>query len=291
MSASLSLVTQSPARPAHLIRVAVPRLNKQDWISEYLKQIETRDYDLNWAEVTETVTLDCAAWNDLMKGLLTDREWLSGKGGTGTWADVPEGDYFKLTAAQQEQWKRCAYIYVVKVVAPTGQAIYIDPQGYDYARYVAFEAAELQEGKTRQELERERVKAEQAVKVAELQKRIANPPVVPSDHGLRFYWNGIKCDNGALELCSYSNGTLTNYPEGTITIYARDYRRFSKEAARWFHVENESDSMTDYFDDDKIRVCPNHPLYNHVALAHAAQELHHEKRMEKRMNKYHGVTA
>lgn len=287
----LQIVPDKTERPAHLIRVAVPRLNKCDWISEYLKQIETRHYDLEWAEVTETVTLDVAGWNDLMKGLLTDRPWLSGKGGTGTWADLPEVEYFKLSSDQQAEWKRCAFIYVLKVVAPTGQCIYIDPQGYDYARYVAFDATGLQEGKTRQEEERDRAKAEQVEKAAAIARWVANPPSVPADHGLRFYWNGIKHNNGPLELCTYSAGELTNYPKGTVTIYARDYRRFSKEAARWFHVENESDSMSDYFDDDKIRVCPNHPLYNHVLLAHAAQELHHEKRMEKRMQKYSGVTA
>lgn len=75
-----------PMRPADLIRVAVPRLNKCNHIEEYLKQINSRHYDLEWARVTETRTLTVAEWNDLMHGLLTDREWLNGKGGSNTWA-------------------------------------------------------------------------------------------------------------------------------------------------------------------------------------------------------------
>lgn len=112
MTASLHLVTTTP-RPAHLIRVAVPRLNKCDHISEYLPQMESRDYDLEWAEVTETRRLTCAEWDALMTGLLTDRGWLAGKGGTRSWDGTQAG----------------AYLLVVAAVAPTGTTVYIDPQG------------------------------------------------------------------------------------------------------------------------------------------------------------------
>lgn len=84
--ATLHVVPTLPARPIHLIQVAVPRLNKCDWIEEYLKQLETRDYDMTWAQVEETKVLTCAEWNALMRGLLEDREWLSGKGGASSWA-------------------------------------------------------------------------------------------------------------------------------------------------------------------------------------------------------------
>ncbi len=286
MTSPLQLVPRPGDRPAHLIRIAVPRLNKVDTIDQCLSQLETRDYDLDWAEVTETVGLSCNAWNEFMGNLLEDRDWLAGKGGCNSWAFTDEDDdrdYFKLSSAEQKLWKDTAYLLVVAVVAPTGQTIYIDPQGFNYARYVAFSAAGLPEGKTREELRREAVKAEQLEKLKELAERIANPPAVPVDHGLRFLWNGIKHNGGNLHKCSYSQGTLNKpYPDGTITVYSRDYRRFTKEIAGHFHVENNTDSESDYFDDDKFRVCPNHPLYPLVKAAYDAQEAHHARRMLKR---------
>lgn len=292
---SLAIVPERTAeRPAHLIRVVVPRLNKCDHISEYLEQIKTRDYDTEWAEVIETVELDCAGWNDFVTGFLTDREWLAGKGGTNSWAFHNDSrEYFKLSPSDQELFKRTAYIYVVAVVAPTGQTIYIDPQGYDYARYVAFPAAELPEGKTRAELNREREKVEAEAKEAALLARINGPaPEVPADHGLRFLWNGLKVNGGGqLHKCSYSQGKLVHYPEGTITIYSSDYVRFPSAVAQLFTIENNSDLQSDYFDDDKVRVIPNHPLYSLVKAAFDAQEAHHQRRVTKLNAKWTGEST
>ena len=94
---------------------------------------------------------------------------------------------------------------------------------------------------------------------------------------LKFFYNGIKENGGKLQKCSYSISQLLNYPEGTYTIYARDYARFSKEVQQAFDVENNTDSMTDYFETDTIRVKPDHPLYEQVKAAHIAQGEHAEK--------------
>lgn len=86
---------------------------------------------------------------------------------------------------------------------------------------------------------------------------IENPPV--------FYYNGIKDQKGAkLQKCFYSSGELRSYPPGTITIYARDYCSFSPAVRVCFAVQNETDTQVDYFDQDKIRVIPAHPLYGAV---------------------------
>ncbi len=80
---------------------------------------------------------------------------------------------------------------------------------------------------------------------------------------LKFFWNGIKGADGKLQRAFYSVGQLVNAPEGTITIYAKD-GRFNAEVRQHFEVLNDSDSMTDYFEDDRIRVSPDHPLYAQV---------------------------
>lgn len=84
---------------------------------------------------------------------------------------------------------------------------------------------------------------------------------------LKFYYNGIREDNGRLQRCSYSDGELLHYPKGTITIYGKGYHAFSVGVCEAFAVENNSDMVTDYFENDKIRVTPDHPLYEQVKNA------------------------
>lgn len=105
---------------------------------------------------------------------------------------------------------------------------------------------------------------------------------------LKFYWNGIKENGGKLQRAHYSRGGLANHPEGTITIYARDYGPFSAEVRQAFKVENDTDIMTDYFDKDTIRVEPAHPLYQQVKTAHDAQRAHSAKR-EAKWNERRGI--
>lgn len=98
-----------------------------------------------------------------------------------------------------------------------------------------------------------------------------------------FYWNGIKDDKrGALQKAWYSSGALHSFPAGTITIYGRDYTGFSAKVRACFKVENDTDTMTDYFDKDTIRVIPSHPLYEQVRAAMLAQDAHREKASAKR---------
>lgn len=98
---------------------------------------------------------------------------------------------------------------------------------------------------------------------------------------LKFYYNGIKGDNGKLQRCSYSLGALLHHPEGTITIYSREYSHFTKDIQEVFTVENDSDLMTDYFEKDRIRVLPSHPMYQQVLAAFHLMQKHNEKRHAK----------
>lgn len=98
-----------------------------------------------------------------------------------------------------------------------------------------------------------------------------------------FYWNGIKDAKGEkLQRCWYSASSMLDKPEGTITIYARDYARFSDLVRSCFAVQNDTDIMVDYFDNDRIRVIPAHPLYPQVRAAMDACKAHSDKRAAKR---------
>lgn len=116
-----------------------------------------------------------------------------------------------------------------------------------------------------------KAKAKFEYEQAEAARVIPDPPL--------FYWNGIKDAKGAkLQKCSYSEGRLLHHPECTITIYARDYIHFSAKVRECFAVENDTDSMADYFDSDRIRVIPAHPLYPQVKAALEARDAHYARK-------------
>jgi hypothetical protein len=95
---------------------------------------------------------------------------------------------------------------------------------------------------------------------------------------LKFYYNGIKENGEKLQKAHYSMGGYVGMPEFVITIYNREYIRFSAEIREAFKVENDSDSMTDYFCKDRIRVMPDHELYADVLAAYVKQQMHCRKK-------------
>jgi len=95
---------------------------------------------------------------------------------------------------------------------------------------------------------------------------------------IKFFWNGIKID-GKLYRCHYSDGKLINYPEGTLTIYRKDYGIMPDVPG--LNVQNDSDLMTDYFERDRIRIKPDNKFYNEVKNALALHDEHYVKRHEK----------
>ena len=100
---------------------------------------------------------------------------------------------------------------------------------------------------------------------------------------LKFMYNGIKKD-GKLYKGSYSKGGYTresNIANDTITIYARDYEDFPK--IEGLQVQNNSDSMTDYFEKDRIRVAPTNQYYSLVNEAWEKQEMKRNKIRDKKL--------
>lgn len=104
-----------------------PKLNKQERIGSYLEQVHARDFDHCIAEIEETVCLTCDEWDDFRQHLLTPRTWLAGKGG------CPERGVRSV-------------ILVVRPgeTAADSLGIFVDPQGYEYARYIGFYCGPLE---------------------------------------------------------------------------------------------------------------------------------------------------
>jgi hypothetical protein len=103
---------------------------------------------------------------------------------------------------------------------------------------------------------------------------------------IRFFYNGLKVDKGRLQRGWYSLQLEHDYGHTFIptqlTIYARScYPGFSDDVKAAFVVENNSDSMTDYFESDRIRLLPSHPRFMDAAAA-AAKALERDiKRCDK----------
>ena len=88
---------------------------------------------------------------------------------------------------------------------------------------------------------------------------------------IRFMYNGIKigtklerADFSLIEAWIMSNGREV---PTQLVIYGKEYQGFSAAVREAFDVQNNSDYMTDYFENDKIRVLPNHPRFADVAEA------------------------
>lgn len=83
---------------------------------------------------------------------------------------------------------------------------------------------------------------------------------------IKFFYNGFKVNGGKLQKCFYMEGPWINYPNDMITICGREYDNF-KDLEDVFTIENNTDITTDYFEPNKIRVVPSHPLYAQVKKA------------------------
>lgn len=75
---------------------------------------------------------------------------------------------------------------------------------------------------------------------------------------VKIYWNGIKINGDKLIRCGYS------LHDDHVSIYARDYADLPRNL---LPVENDSDSYTDYFEEDHAQITPEHPLYKYFVYA------------------------
>lgn len=126
-------------------------LNKNNTIDQYYYEVygEVR-YDVEKMLVTEVVTLDYKEWYEFRNGLLEDREWLAGKGGTNSSFELSEERekevtaFYQMTPEEQKQWLAKSYrVGLLVKLENTHIGVAVDPQGYDYARYVGIDVERI----------------------------------------------------------------------------------------------------------------------------------------------------
>jgi len=136
---------QAIAVEPYFVHAALANCNKNSHLSEYSQQVSDGDYRTQLYQVRWHVHLTSSQYKSLGDGnLLTDFDWLAGKGGTdSTTAPREVDDWFEYTAAEQEQWIKGAYDICLLVISPIGKMV-IDPQGHNYARYVGIDITPLE---------------------------------------------------------------------------------------------------------------------------------------------------
>lgn len=110
---------------------------------------------------------------------------------------------------------------------------------------------------------------------------------------IKFVWNGIKVDGELYKASYYKSGytAASGLDQETITVYGKDYKPLPRIDG--MEIENDTEIMTDYFENDRMRIAPGKKYYEEALEAYKAQELHMEKRhmknLEKRMEKVKGT--
>lgn len=82
-------------------------------LAEVKAVAENGSYRFERVQISETVNLSSQEYDVFTDGFLRDRSWLAGKGGA-------------MNGVNQ----------VIAVTAPQRTTLYVNPEGYDYARYV-----------------------------------------------------------------------------------------------------------------------------------------------------------
>ena len=120
-----------------LINILTPKLNKQDNLSDYVQQTCP---DSERGHIAERVEVTPERWQEIARNLLTDADEIAGKGGCDSTADLREvNSWLDYDETERAEWRAGAYRLLVSIEAPGLPALLVDPQGYDYCRYVCFQ--------------------------------------------------------------------------------------------------------------------------------------------------------
>ena len=117
-------------------------LNKNDNIGDYVEQIKNKKFDINRVRVCYEVKLSLTQWNEFCTALLDSHAAFDGKGGNSSDFQLPDGiDFLNIFNHPEllKKWQSQSYIDNAILVSCGWQSVIVDPQGYDYARYVGLD--------------------------------------------------------------------------------------------------------------------------------------------------------
>jgi len=122
--------------------VKFAKLNKNSTLKVYQDEVRKGEYTLEQVYVTKSVEVDWSEWKDITTDLLDDNDLFAGSGDYNI-LDSDERieefnlveDVCSLTEEQLEYFKANSKRICIEV-KHNDNVIYVDAQGYGYARYV-----------------------------------------------------------------------------------------------------------------------------------------------------------
>jgi len=118
-----------------------PTLNKMSHLKEYTEQLHSGDYTDSQTKVVKIARLTPEDYDAFVDGnLLEDQDWLAEEGGAAVdWDDSEVENYGEIWNWPEElieRFRKESYILSVLVVADGRTDLFVNPEGYNYARYV-----------------------------------------------------------------------------------------------------------------------------------------------------------
>lgn len=226
-------------------------LNKNNSLDEYKREVEEGRSRCQLCKVTHVATLTASQWLSFTNNLLSDMDWLADKGGSDSSADLPEvANFWEYTPEQRVEWQKHSHLLVVEVRCEGQPNIYVDPQGYDYARYVGLSIVEETEASEEVQVACTQLDSSDMVTlpgtIVEIRATEAAARVAQICHGLRvgfipdraYFAKGLgnlanewlleRCDNGAMVKETPIDGS-------DLSLYE----------PYWKPLENEDEKVTD----------------------------------------------
>lgn len=127
--------------------VRFANLNKNNTLAQYEEEIAlgADAYHIETCRVTRVVRMSQEQFDSFSNTLLVDYSFIAGFGGCNSHYDVPEkyaDEYiWNMPDCIQEAWRAESFRdEVVAVVSPTGETLYVDPQGSRYSKHVGLGA-------------------------------------------------------------------------------------------------------------------------------------------------------
>jgi hypothetical protein len=115
-------------------------MNKLSTLDEYIDECKKGNCNLQPCLVEGVVTMSAAVYDTYCQYLMHDFPWFAGKGGSGSTAKLREvAEWCDYTEEERYLWRSHSYDKCILVIVEGDDSrtpLLIDPQGYNYARYV-----------------------------------------------------------------------------------------------------------------------------------------------------------
>ncbi len=128
------LKEEKEEKEPEIVKVAFPKLNKNCTLADNRKMAKKYGVNVTRCVVAKTVTVSPAEYREITKSLMDDRpEMWEGMGGISIDDKYLEG----IKPATDEYYQAFADHGVTEVIKLTDgdNTLYVDPEGYNYARY------------------------------------------------------------------------------------------------------------------------------------------------------------